>query len=108
MEETMTARKRKAYIHKKVKVDTESGCWEWQGSRDTSGYGIVKRRPGTLTRAHRESYVAHVGPIPEGMMVCHSCDNRRCVNPAHLWLGTAKCNFDDAVSKGRIPHMVGK
>jgi len=89
----------------KRSVATESGCIEWQGSL-RSGYGglvVGSRSDGTrrAVRAHRAAYECWRGPIPEGMYVCHTCDNRRCITPDHLFLGTAKDNFNDMANKGR-------
>jgi hypothetical protein len=72
-------------------------CWEWKGFRNTAGYG---RGPHDVP-AHRLSWEMHNGPIPDGLFVCHRCDNPPCVNPAHLFLGTAKDNIDDMVRKDR-------
>lgn len=74
-------------------------CWIWTGSRDTSGYGII-RIEGRLTHAHRAAYESTHGLISGGV-VMHSCDNRACVNPAHLSVGSHQDNYDDMVRKGR-------
>jgi HNH endonuclease len=89
--------------------EPNSGCWLWTKGLAKAGYGLLQRGDYTGT-SHRFSYLTFKGPIPEGMFVCHTCDVRSCVNPDHLWLGTAKDNSQDCSRKGRnyIPGCVGE
>ena len=76
---------------------TDSGCWEWVGPRQPNGYGVIAEGLST----HRFSYERFKGAIPLGMCVLHSCDNKICVNPEHLFLGTNNDNTQDMMAKGR-------
>ena len=77
-----------------------SGCWEWMRNRHSHGYGRL-RVNGIWLRAHRVSWETFRGPIGDGLHVLHTCDNPCCINPNHLFLGTAKENMADMVKKGR-------
>ena len=83
-----------------------SGCVEWQLSRPSGLYGQIKFE-GKMLKTHRVAWELANGPIPEGLMVCHTCDNPPCCNPAHLFLGSASDNMQDMVSKGRKPDHNG-
>lgn len=76
-----------------------NGCWEWTGSFYQCGYGACQCLG--QWSAHRVSWIVHVGEIPPNRWVLHKCDNRKCVNPDHLFLGNRKDNADDMVAKGR-------
>lgn len=80
---------------------TDSLCWEWMGTPRDNGYCRT-----TYKRAswyvHRLSYASFIGVIPNGYDVCHKCDNRRCCNPNHLFIGTRRDNMQDAVKKNRV------
>ena len=83
----------------KVKI-VESGCHEWQSTLHRDGYGkfwFAKKQ----TQSHRVSYILQIGEIPNGLWVLHKCDNRKCVNPEHLYLGNAKQNMLDKVARCR-------
>lgn len=83
-----------------LRTDT---CWEWDGRFDGVGYGTIQKSYNSPNLgAHRASWLLHNGDIPDGMHVCHHCDNRKCVRPDHLFLGTAKDNLQDASRKGRL------
>jgi hypothetical protein len=84
----------------KVKIRSGIGCWEWQAYCNKDGYGQVGYQ-GTVTGAHRVSWILENGPIPDGLCVLHKCDNPSCVRPDHLFLGTRVDNSDDKVAKGR-------
>lgn len=83
-------------------ADAETGCWLWTAHVNSMGYGMIglpQQRAKVL--AHRYSFELVNGPIAAGMLICHRCDTPRCVNPAHLFLGTHQDNMDDCARKGR-------
>lgn len=94
------------YFQERCSPDA-SGCWQWTLTVRKDGYGLC-RRFGKIQYAHRLSYQMHVGDIPVGLGVLHDCDNPRCVNPEHLFLGTQKDNMQDASRKGRNTRLFGK
>lgn len=94
-----------AWLEQRSIPEPNSGCWLWTGHWQLNGYGGAKTpRTRFKTGAHRLAYEIANGPIPTGLVVCHKCDTRCCVNPAHLSVGTQMQNLRDCVAKGRHSH----
>ena len=85
----------------KVDIRGAGDCWEWQAGQNSYGYGVFRINGMTRT-SHRISYGLSTGPITDGLFVLHSCDNRKCCNPAHLRLGTQQENLNDARVRKRL------
>lgn len=92
-------------LFKWIRVGSITECWPWTGAKTKHGYGRINIA-GRVAKAHRATYRELVGNVPDDADVCHVCDNPPCCNPHHLFLGDARLNAQDMVSKGRHKHCV--
>lgn len=95
-------------IKRFTKVDEKTGCWIWQRARKKEGYGSMSLPGSHRVYVHRVSYEVFVGPIPDGLEICHRCDNPPCCNPEHLFPGTHLENMRDSANKGRAKQHVAQ
>ena len=96
---------RKTYERFICKIEKTNTCWIWKAQIYPNGYGAF-HIDGKNSLAHRASWMLHKGQVPKNKIVCHKCDNRKCVNPDHLFLGSYKDNTEDMIKKGR--HAIQK
>lgn len=94
-------------LWRRVKRGKRSACWEWRGSWATNGYGRM-RVGSKIMSVHRVAWEVTNGPVPDGLFVCHKCDNKLCCNPRHLFIGTAADNNADRDRKGRTRAPKGE
>ena len=96
----------KARFDTKWEMDKATGCWNWKGAT-RSGYGAIKDKQ-KVVNSHRYFYIQFKGEIPNGLVVRHTCNNKLCVNPDHLVLGTHKDNYKDAVKAGSADGLLNQ
>ncbi len=98
----------KVSFEQRYTIDILTGCWEWTGGKCEKGYGMFTLSQRSI-RAHRAAWFIYKGEkIPDHLQGCHKCDNPSCVNPDHIFLGTAKDNSDDKVAKNRANNLRGE
>lgn len=95
------------FFAERSKLNAETGCIEWTRYVGENGYGTVKHRKKQYT-AHRFAWMHKHGPVPNGMVICHKCDNRKCINVDHLFIGTTLDNVRDKIAKGRLRVAEGE
>jgi hypothetical protein len=89
-------------------IEKKDGCWIWRGGLNSMGYGQFHIGNGKMALCHRLSWVVHRGPIDGDLCILHKCDNPKCVNPDHLFIGTMKDNMQDKANKKRNLKNIGE